>query len=72
MIGIDNKKIIRVMYEADQVTKLEEKRMTLVEFADWYVRAQQRAKTSPIQFIKNGVNGLIVITEKRYFVIEIR
>lgn len=68
MIGIENKKITRVSYAADQVTKLNETKMTLLEMVEWFERIKERgAHITP-----NGVDGAIVITEKRYFVIYIK
>lgn len=67
LIGIDNKKIWRVSYTPDGVTELNRTKMTLIDFAEWYERVKERA--TAISY--NGVNSIIVFTEKRYFVVYI-
>ena len=67
MTGIDNKKITIVCYLADQITVTNILKKSLLEFVEWYERMKERnAHITP-----NGVNGAIVITDKRYFVINI-
>jgi len=40
----------------------------LVEFCEWYNRAKERGA----QIKPNGMTGMIVITENRYFVVEVQ
>lgn len=51
--------------EYGEVTKVIDK--NLVEFCEWYNRAKERGA----QIIPNGMTGMIVITENRYFVVEV-
>ena len=39
----------------------------LVQFAEWY----QRAKARGAKIIPNGMTGMIVITDNRYFDVEV-
>ena len=66
MIGFDNKKILRQARESEYGPVLREDRIGLLEFASWL----ERAKARNAKIIPNGVNGCIVITENRYFLVE--
>lgn len=67
MVGIDDKKILRVSRESEYGAVLNQTRMTVLEFGEWY----GRLKESKARIIPNGVNGFIAITENRYFVIKV-
>lgn len=67
MLGINNAKAKIIVYGADQVTKIREMKKTLLELVEWFNRFEKRgAHITP-----NGVNGAIVMTDKRYFVVTI-
>ncbi len=66
MIGIDKSVKIYVRESEDgEVTKVMSK--NLVEFCEWY----QRAKNRDAKIIPNGMTGMIVITESRYFTVVV-
>lgn len=66
MTGISkNVKIFCRMNEYGEVIKVIE--YNLVQFCEWYERAKERNA----RIIPNGMTGMIVITETRYFVVEV-
>ena len=67
MAGIDKSVKIYVREEEyGEVIKVMSK--NLVEFCEWYNRAKER----DAKIIPNGMTGMIVITENRYFVVEVQ
>ena len=51
--------------EYDEVSNVMSK--NLVEFCEWYGRAKERGA----KIIPNGMTGMIVITENRYFTVVV-
>lgn len=67
MIGIDNTKILIVVREEEYGPEMNRMKKSLLEFVDWF----DRVKARNAKIIPNGVNGCIVITENRYFTVDI-
>lgn len=66
MAGIG--KSVKIFVRHDQygeVVRVMEK--NLIELCEWYQRVVDRGA----QIIPNGMTGMIVITEKRYFDVEV-
>lgn len=66
MVGIG--KSVKVFVRNDvygEVTKVMEK--NLLEFVEWHNRVKERGA----KIIPNGMTGCIVITERRYFTVEV-
>lgn len=67
MIGIGTSvKIFVREEEYGEVTNVMEK--NLIEFCEWYNRIKERAT----KIIPNGMAGMIVITDNRYFVVAVQ
>lgn len=67
MVGIDRSVKIYVREEEQgEVVRVISK--NLVDFCEWYGRAKERgAKIFP-----NGLTGMIVMSENRYFTVEVQ
>ena len=52
--------------EYDDVSNVMSK--NLIEFCEWYNRAKERGA----KIIANGMTGMIVITENRYFTVVVQ
>jgi len=67
MAGIDKSVKIYVRKEEfGEVVNVISK--NLVEFCEWYERAKRRGA----KIIPNGMTGMIVITENRFFIVEVQ
>lgn len=67
MAGIDRSVKIYVRKEeyGDVINVMSK---NLVEFCEWYGRAKERGA----KILPNGMTGMIVITENRYFLAEVQ